>query len=222
MSNMDPRFPLMKPISNPDLQRIQKMLNDRQGDYQIFQRHPLFSMLINDVTFLNYVLNIDPIRTGFIKYLQNEPDRAINDPEFRNYIKGTRLDMMLPPPPARDQFYAYNCYNNFYNKNTTDSINNINRDRIIPLQNQIKDLQNKIAPWQTQINYLNSKLATDLKNLETMRSSNQIPDPKMNPYILAACPKPLTTPPSSPTGFMNIPITPSNDRILSTKYPISL
>lgn len=129
------------------------MLLDRQGGaYQIFQRHPLFSMLINDITFLNYVLYVDSIRTGFIKYLQNEPDRVINDTEFRNYIKGSLLEMRLPPPPARDQSYAYNCYNNFYNKNTTDSINNINRDRIIPLQNQIKDLQNKITPWQTHIN----------------------------------------------------------------------
>jgi len=218
---MDPRFPPMKPISNPEIQRIQKMLLDRQGAYQNFQRHPLFSTLINDITFLNYVLNVDPMRTGFIKYLQYEPDRAINDPEFRNYIKGSLLEMRLsppPPPPARDQSYAYNCYNNFYNKNTTDSINNINRDRIIPLQNQIKDLQNKITPWQTHINYLNSKLETDLKNLETMRSRNEIPNPAGS--ILAACPKPLTTPPSSPTGIMNIP--PSNDRILSTKYPISL
>lgn len=64
------------------------------------------------------------------------------------------------------------------------------------------------------------KLETDLKNLETMRSRNEIPNPAGS--ILAACPKPLTTPPSSPTGIMNIPIPPSNDRILSTKYPISL
>ena len=201
----NPRFPT-------DLQRAQKMLSE--PDFEIFQRYSLFSMLINDIDFLRYVLRVD--FTGeFIKQLKNDPKNAINNPDFRNAIRGTRLEFSLPPIPARDQLYAYNCYNNFYNKNTTDSINAINRDRIIPLQNQIRNLQNQITPLQNQINFLNSKLSTDLANLNNMRNNNQIPEPSGN--ILASCPKPTNAPPSSPTGGT----TNMMPRNFATRYPIS-
>jgi hypothetical protein len=194
-------------IPNPnlhsDLQRVQKILSE--PEYQNFQRHSLFLMLINDIDFLKYVLRVD-FKGEFINQLKNDPKNAMNNPDFRNAIRGTRLEFSLPPIPAKDQLSAYNCYNNFYNKNTTDSINNINRDRIIPLQNQI-------THFQTQIRNLQNQLSTDLANLNNMRNNNQIPEPSGN--ILASCPKP-TNVPSSPTGG-----TTNMSKNVSTRYPIS-
>ncbi len=199
MSNM-PRSDSTSQIPNPNLtsnlQRVQKILF-YEPEYKNFQRYSLLYILINDIDFLTYVLSTN--FTGeFIKQLQNDPKNAMNNPDFRNAIRGTRLEFSLPPIPARDQLYAYNCYNNFYNKNTTDSINAINRDRIIPLQNQIRTLQNQIASSQNQINFLNSKLSTDLTNLNNMRTNNQIPEPSGN--ILSYCPKPTNAPVFSPIG----------------------
>jgi len=210
-SDSTPQIP--NPRFTTDLQSAQKILF-YEPEYQNFQRHSLFRILINDIDFLTYFLSVD-FRSEFLKNLRNDPTKAINDPDFRNAMRGKRLELILP---AKDQLYAYNCYNNFYNKNTADSINAINRDRIIPLQNQIRNLQNQITPWQNQINFLNSKLSTDLANLNNMHSNNQIPEPSGN--ILASCPKPTNAPVSSPSSPLG-GTTDMRPRNFATRYPIS-
>jgi len=190
-TNRFPNFPT--PNSLPfDVEKRISDLSIRDRRFDIF-RFELRNFLTNNKRLQNVIMT--------------NPTVIFNDPEFLSFINRPEnssiksiLDIMSPDP---NQEAAFRCYNAFYNDNTNQSIENIRRDRILPLQNQISPLEtranelssritqlqnelnpiqnqltplrNKLIDSQNQVNYLTNKNKQDLQNLNRMSNERNIP-----------------------------------------------